>query len=252
MSLLRKELMNKEVGTRHGFRMRGVEIARIESFSDAVFAFAVTLLVVSLEVPKTFSELLEIMKGFPAFALGFALLVRIWYLHYIFFRRYGLQDGGTITYTSILLFVVVFFVYPLKFLFSFLVKGFSGQQLSVRLQDGALEPMLVQGQIVPLMTIYGCGYIAIFGILALLYAHAFRRRKELGLTLLEEFDTRYSIKEHMLNVGIGAISVFIILAFGESHAALSGLTYMFVGPVIAIHGSFSGKQRRKLESQLKP
>ncbi len=32
-----------------------------------VFAFAVTLLVVSLEVPHTFSELLTTMRGFLAF-----------------------------------------------------------------------------------------------------------------------------------------------------------------------------------------
>jgi hypothetical protein len=40
-----------------GFRWRGTEITRIEGLSDAVFAFAVTLPIVSLEVPKPSTSL---------------------------------------------------------------------------------------------------------------------------------------------------------------------------------------------------
>ncbi len=51
------------------------EISRVEAFSDAAFAFALTLLVVSMEVPRSYDELLARMRALPSFACCFALLV---------------------------------------------------------------------------------------------------------------------------------------------------------------------------------
>ena len=73
------------------FRWRGGEMTRAEAFSDAVFAFAVTLLVVALEVPHSFSDLMQAVRGFGGFAVCFSLLVLVWSEHTDYFRRYGLQ-----------------------------------------------------------------------------------------------------------------------------------------------------------------
>ena len=48
------------------FQLRGREMNRIEAVSDVVFGFALALLVVSLEVPHTYADLLNAMRGFPA------------------------------------------------------------------------------------------------------------------------------------------------------------------------------------------
>ena len=100
------------------FRHRSNEIFRIEALSDAVFAFSVSLLVVSLEVPQTFTELKIIVQGAIPFFATVALLFLFWYMQYIFFRRYGLNDLTTILLNLAYLAIILFYVYPLKFLFS--------------------------------------------------------------------------------------------------------------------------------------
>src|SRR5215831_12777980 len=139
VSMIRELAGHQLVPPEKHFRWRGGEITRLEGFTDAVFAFAVTLLVVSLEVPHTFDELIAAMKGFVAFAICFAILVQVWYYHYIFSRRYGLQTTYTVVMNAILLFVVLFYVYPLKFLFTLvvgaLVEGaMSSEQLHAMIQ----------------------------------------------------------------------------------------------------------------------
>src|SRR4051794_10379565 len=114
--MLREKLIERHSArARHEFRWRSREISRLEGLSDAVFGFAITLLIVALEVPKTSGELLETMRGFAAFALTFGVLYSLWYRQFMFFRRYGLEDPPTVALTGALLFVVLFFVFPLKF-----------------------------------------------------------------------------------------------------------------------------------------
>jgi len=119
--MLRSALIGKHADHVDGFRWRSHEITRIEGFSDAVFGFAITLLIVSLEVPRTSTELLATMRGFGAFVVTFIMLAGLWYSQYSFFRRYGLEDRTTVILNLALLFTVLFFVFPLNFLFNHLI-----------------------------------------------------------------------------------------------------------------------------------
>ena len=229
-----------------GFRWRSQEVTRIEGFSDAVFAFAITLLVISLEVPRTFAELAEAMHGFVAFALSFSLLFYLWYTQYKFFRRFGLQDGPTIVLNGVLLFVVLFYVYPLKFLFGYLVNVFTGGHGMAHLPNGKIEPMLTGDEPRTMMLIYSSGYVAVFIIFLLMYRHAWKIRGELKLTASEQFDTRATMTEFVINIGVGSLSLLIAFFGGVGATGISGMTYFLLGILQTAAGVYYGRKRRLL------
>lgn len=213
------------------------EITRLEGFSDAVFGFALTLLVVSLEVPRTYADLMNAMRGFGAFAVCFAIVAWIWYEHNLFFRRYGLQDGWTIFLNLVLLFVVLFYVYPLKFVFTMLLGGLFGASRPagvIAAREGA-----------SLMLIYSLAVLILFLIFALLYWHALRHRNELALSVLDVFDAQTGAGRHLLTATVALISVALALALPRQ-AWLAGLIYFLLGPLHAGYGYLRDGRRETL------
>ena len=248
--MLRERLMARRVPDRPGWRWRGREVTRIEALSDAVFGFAITLLVISLEVPQTFSELLVALEGMVAFAVCFALLFMVWFHQYRFFRRFGLEDGITITLNGVLLFVIVFFVYPLKFVFGFVIGALMGDPSYVVGPAGEHIPKLAGGQAQTMMLVYGLGYLSVFVIFALLHLHAYRKRAELELSELEVFDTVDNVRESVLNITIAALSIVLAYFGGPSGPSLGGLSYWLIGPGLGIHGWMSSRARKRLSDRL--
>lgn len=231
-----------------GFDWRGGEITRLEAFSDAVFAFAVTLLVVSLEVPHTFEELLDVIRGFPAFAICFSMLLLVWYNHAKFFRRYGLQDPLIQVVNGALLFVVLFYVYPLKFLFTLLV-GLVTRGATLPHAHPLNNP-IGQSDVGTLMMIYGLGYAAVFGLFAVMYGLAYRRRERLELSEFEILRTRHSLIDHCVMTGFGLASSALALVLPANLAGLAGWIYMLIGPYHTVAGSMFGKKERILRERI--
>ena len=227
----------------NGFRWRGREVTRVEGLSDAVFAFAITLLVVSLEVPRTFAELRATMQGFVGFALCFLMLLFIWHTQYLYFRRYALDDRVSFLLNALLLFVVAFYIYPLKFLFTLLVHRLMGIPM---LADGSPVPNLTRAESSELMIIYSSGFVALYVIFALLYAHAYRLRDALGLDTMEIHETYAVTRQHVAMVAIGVLS--LVLAWLEQ-PALAGLIYFLISPVMAGLGWAHGRRRKALIAQ---
>ncbi len=228
------------------FRRRSHDISRIEAFSDVVFGFSLTLLVVSLEVPHTFHELMADMRGFVPFAVCFALLAQVWWLHHNFFRRYGLDDAVTATLNFVLLFVILFYTYPLKFVFVGLFNQVTGHQ-PVDAAGHAIVWIEPQ-QASALMIIYGLGYAAVFLIFVLLYRNALRKRQELELTSLEIFDTRTSMMESSFQLSVGVLCAAVAAILPARLGGMSGFLFFLLPVGMTIIGTRRGNRRRKLEA----
>jgi uncharacterized membrane protein len=243
--VLRERLAQRRVGEEEGFSWRGKDISRIETFSDAVFAFAVTLLVVSLEVPNTFDELLATMRGFFAFAISFSLLLAVWFEQYRFFRRYGLEDNVTMRLNTALLFVVLFYVYPLKFLFTALMDQLLGFSTRLGSTTGDVVETIESWQWPLLMVIFGAGFVVVQLVFALLYWRAYALRSVLELDDYEASITRQEIQGFLLLAGIGLASITIARLGGEGTISWAGWVYFLSWPVMAIHGYIMDRSRKR-------
>ena len=221
-----------------GFRWRGEHVTRVESFTDAVFAFAVTLLVVALEVPRTFEGLMDVVRSLPAFIICFAILMTFWNSHFRFHRRYGMEDFLTRVLTMAVIVLVLFFVYPLKFLFTMVTVNTFGLALT---DPPHLE---TREQVRVLYTIYGLGFAGIWGLYGAMYLRALRKRVELGLDASEILHTRASLAENGIFVAVCLLSV--LLAWTADNLTWPGFIYMILGPLQAPAGWLYGRRIRAL------
>ena len=221
-----------------GFRWQGREVSRLEGFADAVFAFAITLLVVSLEVPRGFDGFMEVIRGFPAFIASFLTLVLFWNAHYHYFRRYGLEDAYTRWMTLMILLMVLFAVYPLKFLFGLLLPF--GSVNAPHIETWA--------QLKRLYVIYGLGLGGLYSLYMALYFHALRLRRELGLSEIEVILTEAPLWNFAINVLICLISVTI--AVFEWSTAGPGIIYSVLVPLfLTLNGWWHRRRVRAVRAR---
>ncbi len=190
------------------FRERGKDVSRLEGLSDAVIGFAITLAVVSLEVPRTSDDLLVLVRGLGSFAITFATLFAVWFAQCKFFRRYALEDDTTIWLTGALLFVVVFYTYPLKFLMAATFDPFFGLPSQIVDAAGVAQPVMRKEHIGIVFSLYGMGYGLLSGMFWALYRHAYSKRESLGLDEAETLETRMTISQWQ------SLTLFSTIFFG--------------------------------------
>ena len=150
---------------------------RLDNFTDAAFAFAVTLMVVGAGGSAADGETLRsAVVSIPSFAIGFAMLALFWFSHLQWRVLRGPGDGRSLLLTLLLVFVVLIYIVPLRSMalsFAAFIVGDMGAY---------------RGSLSELFTVYGMGFTAMSAITALLFRDALRnetlsadqRREALG------------------------------------------------------------------------
>jgi len=231
----RKEVPAPAATKRSQFQLRGKEMNRIEAVSDVVFGFALTLLVISLQAPHTYSDLIEVMRGFPAFALTFAALMTVWVRHYYFFRYYGLNDFATIVLNTLLLFLVLFYVYPLKFFMSVFLANvwlspLTGMPNQIREAAGGVGTLMTWEDTRGLLIIFGSGFAAVYFVFGAMYWHAYRMREVLGLSAFEIAHTTTTVAGMFIDVGVALLSIAVASVLKGGNAGYAGYVYLLLIP----------------------
>ena len=216
-----------------GCRLRGIQMTRLETFIDAAFAFAVTMMVIAAErVPDDITTLLAAFKHVPAFIASIAVLGIFWRGHWLWSRRYGLEDGVSIFISWALLVTILIYIYPLKAIFGsmfyMLSDGAVGQGLGVRSATQART----------IFAIYAIGFTAISLEIQLLFLRAWQLRGPLRLNERELFLTREDVRGWSIPTAVGLTSLVLALTLPINRISWCGWIYFSMVILVPVHRRF--------------
>lgn len=208
---------------------RGENPSRFENLTDGVFGIAITLLIFNLANPNTFESLLAFTQTLPAFLLSISFLMIIWNEHVRFTEIYTLNDTKLIFLNTLFIGLIIFYVYPLRFLTLFLTNFFFNTEIQVRI-DGNQVPLL--------MIYYGFVAFALYFTLYMFYLRAYNIRADLRLNAFEEFYTRHQKIRMAIMFSVTIVSIVVTWLLSYYSYALAsmigGLVYCAYSPAIMI------------------
>ena len=214
-----------------GFRLRGIEMTRLETFIDAAFAFAISMLVIAAQqIPDNIVALLAAFKNVPTFICSIAVLGIFWRGHWVWSRRYGLEDGVSILISWAMIVTILIFIYPLKAIFGSMWYLLSGGQIGQRLSLHTTE-----SQARAIFAIYALGLIAISAEILLLNLRAWQLREPLRLNERETLVTRGELSGWSIPVSVGIVSLIFALTLPAEQIQWSGWVYFSMIILVPLH-----------------
>jgi len=180
-----------------GFRLRGLSMTRLETFIDAAFAFAITMLVIATQqIPDDIETLLAAFKNVPAFVASIIVLI---------------------------------YIYPLKAIFSSMWFLLSGGRV------GHVLGAHSESQLRALFAIFALGFTAIALEMVLLNLRASQLREPLLLNARERAMTLNEVTGWSIPVGVGLVSLVLALCLPITQIEWSGWIYFSMAILVPLH-----------------
>src|SRR6202045_4662040 len=229
-----------------GFRLRGMQMTRLETFIDAAFAFAISMLVIAAQqIPDNIQALLAAFKNVPTFVCSIAVLGIYWRGHWLWSRRYGLEDSVSILISWAMIVTILIFIYPLKAIFGamwFLISsGQVGQPFSLHTTESEVRTIFA---------IYALGLIAISAEILLLYLRAWQLREPLRLNARERLMTRGELTGWCIPVSVGFASLVFSFTLPIEQIAWCGWVYFLMAIMVRVHRFWHGRKLREVTSDV--
>jgi uncharacterized membrane protein len=223
-----------------GFRLRGVQMTRLETFIDAAFAFAITMLVIAAQqIPDDIATLLGAFRNVPAFITSVIVIGIFWRGHWLWSRRYGLEDGISILISWAMIVTILIYIYPLKAVFGsmwfFLSAGRVGHALGIHSGSQARS----------LLAIFALGFMAIALEVLLLNLRAWQLREPLRLNIRERLITRDEVTGWALPAGVGVISLLLAVTLPIEWIDWSGWVYFSLALLAPLQSQWRRARRRR-------
>ena len=183
---------------------------RLDNFTDAAFAFAVSLLVIGgAGAPQDFDQLIGALGDIPAFAFGFAIVVMFWLAHVRWRQLRGDGDVRSMILTLLLVFLVLIYIQPLRGMAAATGLWFTGQGSGFR------------GSLSGLFAVYGTGFVAMSLTTAGLFSEALRNP---ALDAAGRANARGERVVFLIHAGTGLVSILISMTRYGTWAAMAYTT----------------------------
>ena len=216
--------------------LRGEATSRLETFVDAAFAFAFTMLVISIDqIPQSPGELIQLSKDIPSFVLSALPIGSVWIAHSSWSRIFGLQDKLSVFLSLFLVVLVLVFVYPMKLIAQITVEYFSVIFDWNFLSTGLFESESWSSELVWVIFLYvAIGLILLSVILIAFYQNTLNFGEEISIT---EEEIKHCITFTLiwgLVAGTAVLSMLIASLVSPENIQLAGYIYftLFVTTIV--------------------